>query len=388
MAEKILIVDDDLDTLRLVGLMLQRQGYQIAAATNGTQGLAKADAEDPDLIVLDVMMPDLDGYEVARRLRQDPKTANTPILMFTAKTQLDDKVTGFEVGADDYLTKPTHPSELHAHVRALLARSKKTKSPIHTTQALEMKSMVIGLLAARGGMGVSTLALNLAAALATRTKADTILAEMVPGRGTLALDLGINDPRKLSELLSKNPTQINKEAVRDSLETHASGLRVLAASYHPRDCKLQENAAQYEMIVNRLAKMCRYLVLDLGAGLSPAALKILPLCHEQIVVIEGLPNPIQHSRALIDDMVESGIERRNILTVLNNRVRSEMQMPWNMVQEQLGHSIAVTFTPAPELHFHAARTKTVGILSQADSLTAQQFIKLATLITDRELQQK
>lgn len=388
MAEKILIVDDDLDTLRLVGLMLQRQGYQIAAATNGTQGLAKADEEDPDLIVLDVMMPDLDGYEVARRLRQSPKTANTPILMFTAKTQLDDKVTGFEVGADDYLTKPTHPSELHAHVRALLARSKKSKTPVHTTQALEMNSVAVGMLAARGGMGVTTLSLNLAAGLATRTKTDTVLVELAPGRGTLALDLGIPDASALSDLLSRNPTQITKDAVRDALVTHASGLRILPASHHPRDCKLQENVAQFEMLVNRLSKMCRYLVLDLGAGLTPAAQKVLSLCQEQIVVVEGLPNPILHARALIDDMVEGGLERRGILTVLNNRVRSEMQMPWNMVQEQLGHSIAVTFTPAPELHFQAARTKNIGMLSQADSLTAQQFIKLATLITDRETQQK
>ena len=106
MAEKILIVDDDLDTLRLVGLMLQRQGYQISAATNGQQGLEKAFSEDPDLILLDVMMPDMDGYEVTRRLRQNPSTMETPILMFTAKTQLDDKVIGFEVGANDYLTKP------------------------------------------------------------------------------------------------------------------------------------------------------------------------------------------------------------------------------------------------------------------------------------------
>ena len=69
MSEKILIIDDDLDTLRLVGLMLQRQGYQISAATNGLQGLEKAFEEDPDLILLDVMMPDMDGYEVTRRLR-------------------------------------------------------------------------------------------------------------------------------------------------------------------------------------------------------------------------------------------------------------------------------------------------------------------------------
>ena len=71
MSEKILIIDDDLDTLRLVGLMLQRQGYQISAATNGQQGLEKAFDEDPDLILLDVMMPDMDGYEVTRRLRQN-----------------------------------------------------------------------------------------------------------------------------------------------------------------------------------------------------------------------------------------------------------------------------------------------------------------------------
>src|SRR6266545_5007760 len=128
MSEKILIIDDDLDTLRLVGLMLQRQGYQISAATNGQQGLEKAFDEDPDLILLDVMMPDMDGYEVTRRLRQNPSTLDTPIMMFTAKTQLDDKVIGFEVGANDYLTKPTHPSELQARVKTLLSRGSDRKT--------------------------------------------------------------------------------------------------------------------------------------------------------------------------------------------------------------------------------------------------------------------
>lgn len=123
MNNKILIIDDDLDTLRLVGLMLKRQGYEIITATNGKQGLEKTLEDKPQLILLDVMMPDMDGYEVARRLRENPITDGIPILMFTAKTQLDDKVAGFEVGVDDYLTKPTHPSELQAHVKALLSRS-------------------------------------------------------------------------------------------------------------------------------------------------------------------------------------------------------------------------------------------------------------------------
>src|SRR5512140_1814970 len=174
MPEKILIVDDDLDTLRLVGLMLQKQGYQIVAASSGPQGLELAFSELPSLILLDVMMPGMDGYEVARRLRASDKTANVPILMFTAKSQLDDKVTGFEAGADDYLTKPTHPTELQAHVKALLARSSKNKiNP--ATSPVEEPGYKIGLLAARGGLGVTSVAVNLAAAVRKKTSMSVAL---------------------------------------------------------------------------------------------------------------------------------------------------------------------------------------------------------------------
>src|SRR5512140_759641 len=145
MPEKILIVDDDVDTLRLVGLMLQRQGYQITAATNGEQGLEKAFQERPDVILLDVMMPDMDGYEVTRRLRKNPVTATTPILLFTAKTQLDDKVAGFEAGADDYLTKPTHPAELQAHIKALLVRVHPKKPEEMDTAVREQHGRVAGM---------------------------------------------------------------------------------------------------------------------------------------------------------------------------------------------------------------------------------------------------
>jgi DNA-binding response OmpR family regulator len=201
MAEKILIIDDDVDTLRLVGLMLQRQGYEISAASNGSQGLTKALEERPDLILLDVMMPDMDGYEVTRRLRKNPVTAAIPIMMFTAKTQLDDKVTGFEVGADDYLTKPTHPTELQAHVKALLARTVHKDPNDVVTASHEHHGYVIGVLAARGGLGVSSLASNLAAGIFTRTQSDVILAELVPGQGTFGLNFGAPNQKGLTEIL-------------------------------------------------------------------------------------------------------------------------------------------------------------------------------------------
>jgi CheY-like chemotaxis protein len=387
MAEKILIIDDDLDTLRLVGLMLQRQGYQITAATNGEQGLERAFEEKPDLILLDVMMPDMDGYEVARRLRARPETVDTPILMFTAKTQLDDKVAGFEVGADDYLTKPTHPSELQSHVKALLARATIAAEQATTTQH-EQRGYVIGLVSARGGMGVSSLAANLAASLFRASQTDVILAELTPGQGSLALDLGIANDNGLSELLGKPPAEISRNNIVEQLTPHDAGFKVLAASNHPRDFQLINQVSQYENLVARMATLGQFVVLDLGMGMPPFVQRLLPLIDELIVVVEGVPNTITHTRALIQDLIEFGKDKNHIAAVLNNRVRSESQMPWAEVQEQLGHSIAATLTPAPELFAQASRLKTPAVLCQPDSLTAQQLDKLVERISEHEAQRK
>ena len=384
MSEKILIIDDDLDTLRLVGLMLQRQGYQISAATNGQQGLEKAFDEDPDLILLDVMMPDMDGYEVSRRLRQNPSTLETPILMFTAKTQLDDKVIGFEVGANDYLTKPTHPSELQARVKTLLARVG-DKKPTTGSLRDENHGYVIGVLGARGGLGTTTMAVNLGAGLQSRTKSEVIVAEMLPGQGALSLDVGVTSTKGLVDLLSLTKlSEITRESVREALVPHGSGLKLLLASDRPRDMHLINQIANYETLVKRLAGLARFVVLDLGLGLQPFAEKILPMCDELMIILEGVPNTIIHTKALIDDIADLGIPKKNIKVVLNNRVRSDTQLPSSQVQAKLEHEIISTLTPAPELFVQATRVQTPAILCQPDSLTARQITKLVDFVTERE----
>lgn len=384
MSEKILIVDDDLDTLRLVGLMLQRQGYQISAATNGQQGLDKAFEEDPDLILLDVMMPDMDGYEVTRRLRQNPATSNTPILMFTAKTQLDDKVVGFEVGANDYLTKPTHPSELQARVKTLLARvSKKKRLGIDGKD--ENRGYVIGVLAPRGGLGVTTLAANLAAGLLNHTKSEVIVVEMSPGQGALALDLGLTATKGLVDLLSINKiTELTRDKTRESLTHHASGLKFLLSSDRPRDMQLINQTANYEATLSALTGLARFIVLDLGVGIQPFAQKVLPYCNELLIILEGAPNTIIHTRALIDDIVSMNVNRKNISVVLNNRTRSDTQLPTSQVQTKLDFEIISTLTPAPELFIQATRLQTPAILCQPESLTTRQVNKLVDFIAERE----
>ena len=118
--EKILVVDDDTNICELLRLYLTKEGYQVTVANDGEEGLEKFNQVKPDMVLLDVMMPKMDGLEVCRRIR---KAGNTPVMMLTAKGQKSDRITGFNAGADDYLPKPFDPDELLSRVRAILRRS-------------------------------------------------------------------------------------------------------------------------------------------------------------------------------------------------------------------------------------------------------------------------
>ncbi len=122
MAERILVVDDEPDLQDLVELALGDAGYEVETAANGRDALSKVQQSPPDLLVLDLMLPDMPGTEVCRHLRGRPATEDLPILMLTAKSEEVDRIVGFELGADDYVTKPFSPRELALRVRALLRR--------------------------------------------------------------------------------------------------------------------------------------------------------------------------------------------------------------------------------------------------------------------------
>lgn len=121
MNKKILVIDDDPSSLKLVGYTLEKKGYQVITASDGLEGFRKARDEHPDLIILDVMLPGMDGYEVCHRLRQKAETTTLPILMISGKAHQDDKDIGLRVGADEYLTKPVAPSTIVGKVETLLA---------------------------------------------------------------------------------------------------------------------------------------------------------------------------------------------------------------------------------------------------------------------------
>jgi two-component system, OmpR family, response regulator MprA len=123
---KVLVIDDAENIVEFVKLGLKYEGFQVEAASNGSEGLAAAQRLDPALVILDLMLPDMDGLEVCRRLRSNPTTQDVPILMLTAKDEVRDRITGLDSGADDYLTKPFSFDELMARIRAVLRRQRRS----------------------------------------------------------------------------------------------------------------------------------------------------------------------------------------------------------------------------------------------------------------------
>jgi two-component system alkaline phosphatase synthesis response regulator PhoP len=121
--EKILIVDDEVDALTALKVALESDGYNVIEALDGFEGISKAKSETPDVILLDIMMPGMDGFEVCRRLKSDPQLSSIPVIMLTAKGEVDDKVEGLEMGADDYVTKPFNLKELKARIKSVIRRN-------------------------------------------------------------------------------------------------------------------------------------------------------------------------------------------------------------------------------------------------------------------------
>jgi CheY-like chemotaxis protein/MinD-like ATPase involved in chromosome partitioning or flagellar assembly len=377
MAEKILIVDDDIETVRLVALMLKRKGYETVTANNGAQAIELAVTAKPSLIVLDIMMPDMDGYQVTVLLRNNPVTAEIPILMFTAKGQVDDKVTGYEAGADDYLTKPVHPAELIAHIKALLAR----RTPQVETAAPSSRGYVVGVVAPTGGMGASTVALNLAIALQKKSKKEVIAAEMRPGHGSWGIELGYTDPESLGNLLRMQPAAITTAAVTEELVQTTYAIKLLMASPNISEVNLLPHAEQLLAILHQLPLIADIVVLDIGTAILPYYDKLIQFCDELIMVVEPYPASTKRARLLMTELAKttSGKNKR-LNIVISNRVRANMQLSAADVNERLGQSVKIVIPPAPEMAYQAS-TRFIPLSQvQPDDLIAQQFKRLAETI--------
>jgi pilus assembly protein CpaE len=163
-ATKVLVVDDDLNIQRVLVFTLKQEGFEVHVAADGQAGVEMAASLDPDLILMDVAMPTMDGYAATQQIRANESGSRVPIIMLTAEADVEQRVKGLRAGADDDIVKPFHPLELMARIKALLARSGGGRARETTTEATTLGRLVC-FYGAKGGVGTTTLAINTAIAL-------------------------------------------------------------------------------------------------------------------------------------------------------------------------------------------------------------------------------
>ena len=254
----ILVIDDDEQLLRMVGLMLERGGHTITLLDNPMEGMERITAEEPDLVVLDVMMPLMNGHDVARQIRNTHGLEDLPVLILTARSQEIDREAAIKSGADGYLSKPVTAQELLGRIDDLLMVSKpEVKRPD--------QGLILALYGMRGGTGRTTIAVNLAAALRQQSHQEVCLLELGVSGGQAALHLRLH-PRS-NWLDVQNGEGLNWSVLKNYLTLHPSGIRLLAAPAVPQ-APAGLTAATVSHLLDLLLENVTFVIMDMPTVLN------------------------------------------------------------------------------------------------------------------------
>lgn len=350
----ILVVDDEKDARNLVRLVLTGQGYTVSEASDGFEAVAKAAAEQPDLVLLDVMMPKLNGYDVARALRADERIGDVPIIMFTAKGQIDDQAEGYEAGVDDYVTKPTHPADLIARVKAVLARRQAGYTP-------HWRARIVGCLGTSPGAGATTTAVNLAAALGGGGDSAVILTEITPHDDGLVTQLGIDARQPGSDLTT--------ERLVNYLVGYPGAMDVLA---------LNEalGTGPAEDLVRGLAHLSDYLVVDMGDGLDTRSYRLARLLDWLVIVTAPVRQSLGAAYTYINGFRQEGLDGR-ISMVLVHQPGCDKPINYPSIQAGIDLDRLHVVPSSPEVVAAAAGARGPAVLVQPHSDLATVYHSLA-----------
>lgn len=331
---KILVIDDNAELLELLRVLLeQRGGYQTVLSADGTDGLFQALSDPPDLVISDVMMPDVSGYEICRQLRANPSTASVPIIILTARGQTVDHQAALDAGADDHMVKPVDMEELLQRVSDLLLK-RETEKPLAPTRTLLMFSL-------RGGVGVTTLAVNLAVTLAQDGNGTVCLADFCPSSGHAALQLGLRSDLDWSGLAQAGDLQ--SEAVAAHLLQHASGLRLLASPALPvMGSGLSRTAAR--AILEAMQRQFDTVIVDASSVLDEATMAAVETATVVGLVVTAEPPAIQTAAGTLRALKQWSDK----FQIVSNQVAPGLRLPKGALERALKRPLAgsIPFDPA------------------------------------------
>ena len=361
---KILLVDDEVIYHKMVARALEPRGCELAFARSGNEGLKIADLFEPDVIILDIRMPDLDGYEVAKRIRHDPRFTRVPLIFITGQGDLEDKLKAFQSGADDYLVKPFQPEELAARVALQLRRSNEFKSMVPKEERKE-PATIIAVHSLRGGVGCTSLAVNLAIGLINLWDKTVLIFDSVLNAGQVALMLNASPIHTLNDMADRQIAEVDEDMIAEVISKHSSKVDFIAAPPYPAaDDAYSDELLQ--MLIEKLRYTYDFIVFDTAHDFSNISIHALNAADKIVMVMVPDMASIRAAICSLDIYKKLGFSSEKIVPVVNNVYAPAIIRP-PQIEKVIKYPIKMTIANAPNEFNRAINFGQPFILNDPDS---------------------
>ena len=314
---RVLLIDDEPIYYKMIVHALKPHGYEVEFARTGMDGLQTVPLFKPDVIITDVRLPDLSGYEVAQRLRRDPRFENIPLIFLTSQADLSNKLKAFEVGADDYLSKPFQPEELVARVGMLVRRGEILRSA-RQTEVKDLAS-VVTVHSLRGGVGCSSTALNLGMSLYRIWQRPTLVVDSVLNAGQISLMLNASPLHTWEDLSEVKVSEIDAAIVEDLVSKHESGLDYIASPAYPIAVDSFSDDV-WQTVLGHLRNMYEFIVIDTAHDFSNVAIHMLNCADQVLMMLSPEMAAIRSAVCALNIYEKLNFADEKILPILNNSI--------------------------------------------------------------------
>jgi pilus assembly protein CpaE len=370
-ADLILLVDDEEQIRKLLESSLLRRGYEVAVASDGIEALRQIRTKLPDLIVTDVNMPNMNGFELTRRLRADHRTARVPIVMLSARKQADDILTGYAEGADEYIAKPVEMAVLAAKIEVLLKRMKATAGEIIK------RGRVVVFLRGKGGAGATTLAVNSAVSLAETKMYKTAVLDLNLEFGNVASHLNLKPQHTLSDLAEMQPDQLDDATFATFIAQDRSGVQICIGASVPEHAELVTVSAVQQSL-DRLRRGSDYVMVDTQPSFTPLTLAAIDTSDGACVVCGPHVASMKTGKSCLDVLEKLSFPRERTLLVVNRTTQTGLDTDEVSRYFNRRPDVVVPFTPA--FDDAADRGRPIVVL-HADNAASKQLRDLAARLT-------